>query len=63
MIADYGFLLELETSRGVQLNFFPFFLWLGSVTRPKSRICLKGMDTPLRRCSYRFSVGPLDFVL
>ena len=23
MIADYGFLLELETGRGVQLNFFP----------------------------------------
>ena len=32
----------LEASRGVQLNFFPFFSLVGSVTRPRVSYIRKG---------------------
>ena len=53
----------METVRGMQLNFFPFFLCSGSVTRPRVSYMFKRNELPLRQYPCRFSVGPLDFVL
>ena len=58
-LSDYILkILILETVRGMQLNFFPFFLCLGSVTRPKVSYILKGMCTSLRECYADFCRTP-----
>ena len=58
-LSDYILkILILETVRGMQLNFFPFFLCLGSVTRPKVSYILKGMCTSLRECLCGFLQNP-----
>ena len=63
-LSDYILkILILETVRGMQLNFFPFFLCSGSVTRPRVSYMFKRNELPLRQYPCRFSVGPLDFVL
>ena len=51
--------MNLETGRGLQIQFFPFFPSLGSVTR-RNRVYIFEDES---KYSNKFSAAPLDFIL